>query len=200
MTTRVNIPTPSLTEFTNIRYIGEIGSGELVLDNPERRNDKQAGTCIPETAYRLLKFIRKGWIDNFSIIVEATNKRDIYKYIDDKEKLKRVKKQMKNANKFSRDRGSEEDSYMTDKYSRHCYLFNKKTNQYIDTSNGRCMIMNKDNFIKAREGLNVERHRLVFELKTGLQEEDDNVIIAIIINEINKKFKKILEDIADLLY
>ena len=198
MSQTLTITPTSLSNHGNIRYIGKIGSGEMILDRPNRLNDTSVGTCIPECAYRMLQFIRKGWIEHLYIVVEATNRQSLYSLVGDKTKIKKMKKQFKKTNNFQRSKNGGTLGRMELDWCRHCLIYNAKTKQYIDTSNGRVMILNQDNYEERKSQV------LTYELKTSLQpelaEKDDEFILDAVIHIIRKNFKEIYRRVENDYY
>jgi len=193
----VVIEPTSLSNHSNIRWVGEIGSGEMIIDKPNRL-DGGVGTCVPECAVRMLQFIKKGWVDDIELVIEATEKAGLFKRVKDKSKVKMMKKQIKKTNDFTRRKQGGRLDRVAQDYIRHCLLFNKRTQQYIDTSNGRVMILAKDKYEEKRKVGN--NYAINIQLKKSYEDETDNEILTSIIQIINWKFREIYEKVEEEYY
>jgi hypothetical protein len=193
----VVIEPTSLSNHSNIRWVGEIGSGEMIIDKPNRL-DGGVGTCVPECAVRMLQFIKKGWVEDIELVIEATEKAVMFQRVQDKSKVKKMKKQIKKTNNFTRKKQGGRLDRVAQDYIRHCLIFNKRTQQYIDTSNGRVMILAKDKYEEKRKfGKN---YTMEVYFKKSLEDETDDEILTSIIQIINKKFREIYEWIEEECY
>lgn len=189
MTQVVRITPTSVSNHSNIRYIGDIGSGEMILDRPNRL-DGGAGTCVPETAVRLTQFIKKGWAEHLSIIVEATDKKSIFSNCKNSEKIKKMKKQFKKTAKHHRrNQGGALRNLAELEWIRHCLIYNAKTQQYIDTSNGRVMILSKENYEQKYK--DTDCYVIKKKINPKIADEDFNTILDGMIDVINDTFREI---------
>jgi len=119
-------------QYSNIRYLGEDGSGELIIDTPNRI-DCAKGDCQEANAKRVVSFIRKGWLKHIVLIGTAVSRETVLKN-NPPELIKKLKAHNKKIKK----------KVLNPHINSHCLIWNTKTNQVIDTSNNRIMILNYD--------------------------------------------------------